>query len=314
MIKCTLAISDRSAYLKLENQQLVALLPQTGHFSEERKQYPIEDLGVLLLENPQITITQSLLQALAEKGVVVIVCNQKHLPTSLLLPCTQHTELVPRLHLQINLKETRKKRLWQQIIKQKILQQKKQISYWQGIIEERRLKKLFEQVKTGDKEMHEAQAANIYWSFFFKKFTEGKVKRRDSSSNDSWNVSLNYGYAIIRAAIARAIVSAGFQPSLGIFHHRRGNAYCLADDLMEPLRPLVDSYLTERKNQLNENPDEFHSSIKKHLLSILTHPTLFNDSEGPLLVNLSRYLSSFYRYLSKEGDILQFPEPILNFD
>ena len=310
MIKKTLAISERPAYLKLQNQQLIAHLPEMMNHPEEKRQYPIEDLGVLLLEHPQITITQALLQALGEAGVVTIICAKNHLPESLLLPLTKHTELVPRLHLQINLKETRRKQLWQNIIKQKIWSQQTQLASWGAKEEERKLLRLSDSVKTGDREKNEAQAAGIYWKFFFKQFTEGKIPRRDTSSLDSWNGSLNYGYAIIRAATARAIVSAGFQPSLGIFHHRQGNAYCLADDLMEPFRSLVDRYLSQNRDLLNETSSGIPNEVKKCLLNLLVHPTLFRGKQGPLSVNLSRYMSSFHYCLQGETQKLEFPLPI----
>lgn len=221
----------------------------------------------------------------------------------MLLPTTTHTELVPRMTAQLEAGRPAKKQVWKAIVEAKI---RAQAQYLDQPFK-RRLLHLASHVSSGDSGNAEAQAAKIYWP---ARFPSRYIcnDRRDPASESFFNSALNYGYAIIRAAVARALVSAGLQPALGVFHHRRDNPFCLADDVMEPLRPLVDARvqrLLAKKSDIDTaglNPSD-----RRDLLSLLTHVVEINGSHGPLLASLPRYIASFYRMLTKESDHLNAP-------
>lgn len=296
VIKHTLEISQRPARVSLKNKQLVLKL-EDG----ETRSFACEDIGVLVLQHPAISLSSAVLNALLKAGAVVIICNEKHLPSGLLLPTLKHTELVPRMMNQLTAGEPARKQCWKQIIQAKITAQYKLI---QGA-PRRRLEYLATHVKSGDTENAEAQAAKVYWPGLFPdRYAAGD--KRDFSSESLFNTLLNYGYAILRAATARALVSAGLQPALGVFHHRRDNPFCLADDLMEPLRPLVDSTV---KNILNSTSisTSLTQEHRRQFLSLLTHEVQFQDTSGPLMAVLPRYIASFYRLLTRESDQLTCP-------
>ena len=298
MIKHTIEIAQRPARIKLENRQLVI---QSG--DKPLRQFACEDIGVLILQHPAISLSSAILNALLEEGAVVIVCNSRHLPSGLLLPTVTHTELVPRMMAQMEATAPRKKLAWKLIIQAKILAQSEQIKG----ASQRRLQTLAASVKSGDSSNHEAQAAKIYWAARFPTIYESG-DQRDPDGQSLFNALLNYGYAIVRATIARAIVSAGLLPALGVFHHRRGNPYCLADDLIEPLRPFVDRKVAEIIETV-ENPvvSELTSNHRQQLLGILAEQIDFNDQNGPLMAVLPRYISSFFGILSGESRTMYFP-------
>lgn len=297
MIKHTLEISQRPVRLSLRHKQLVIKLPD----DEGERTFACEDIGVLVLQHPAISLSSAILHALLSHGAVVIICNEKHLPAGLLLPTLTHTELVPRMMSQLAADLPARKQVWKQIVQAKI---KAQASLTEGGVF-RRLGRLASEVKSGDPDNCEAQAAKIYWPAVFpEQYSLGD--KRDYESTSLFNSLLNYGYAIIRAATARALVSAGLQPALGVFHHRRDNAFCLADDVMEPLRPLVDKTV---QDILGENPTDtdLNPDFRQRLLALLTHPVKFKGSTGPLMATLPRYIASFYRVLTKEDQKLSVP-------
>ena len=298
MIKHTLDISQRPARLSLRRKQLIL------RFEDDvERSFACEDIGVLLLQHPAISLSAAILNALLESGAVVIVCGENHLPTGMLLPTTTHTELVPRMMAQFGADRPTRKRVWKAIVEAKIIAQSNQIDdpY------RRRLRHLARNVKSGDSENAEAQAAKIYWSARFPdRYRESD--RRDPTSESLFNSGLNYGYSIIRATVARALVSAGLQPALGVFHHRRNNPYCLADDVMEPLRPLVDNTVSQILNsRISSDPNSLTVEDRRQLLSLLTHEVVVGESKGPLMVSLPKYISSFFRMLTKESNKLDVP-------
>lgn len=294
MIKHTLEISERAARLSLSHRQLVIRLDEV-----ERK-FPCEDIGVLILQNPAISLSAAILNALLKSGAVVVICDDRHLPSGLLLPTISHSELVPRMMSQIEALLPARKKVWKAIVKAKIKAQAHEV----GLPARTALLRLSESVRSGDPDNYEAQAAKIYWASMFKEQYETNDKR-DPKSGSFFNSALNYGYAIIRASVARAIVAAGLNPALGVFHHRRNNPFCLADDIMEPLRPLVDRTVKKMIAELEGSDCDLTSTHRRKLLELLTETVSFGGNNGPLLAVLPRYVNSFYKLLIREGNKLE---------
>jgi len=298
MIKHTIEVSRLPAHLSLRNKQLVLKLKD-----DQERRFACEDVGVLILQHPAIMLSAAILNELLEQGAVVIICGKNRLPSGMLLPTASHTELVPRMMAQLEADKPVRKSTWKRIVQAKIRNQAAQLPK----VQQRKLLRLAELVKSGDPENREAQAAKVYWPARFPSRYNDNDKR-DPNSNSLFNSCLNYGYAIIRAAVARALVSAGLQPALGVFHHHRSNPFCLADDVMEPLRPLVDSYVYDilSASELFDL-EPLHQRHRQKLLGILTHEVCFSESYGPLMAVLPRYINSVYRVLTKETKNLTFP-------
>jgi len=220
-------ISDSGCRLKVRLEQLV-IEPRDG----EASHIPLEDVAVVCLANPAVTCTQPALAALAEHGAMVVVCNGKGLPVGWLTPAVGHHLQTERMALQINASEPKRKRVWQQIVRRKIEGQSAVLKALRD--GDQGLSALVKEVKSGDPSNVEARASRKYWPILF-----GKEFRRDREA-EGINALLNYGYTITRAIAARAVCSAGLHPSIGLQHKNRYNAYVLADDFMEPWRPLVD--------------------------------------------------------------------------
>lgn len=297
MIKHTLEISQRPTRISLRQQQLVI------HLDEGERTFACEDIGVLILQHPAISLSSALLNALLESGAVVVICDNRHLPSGLLLPTVTHTELVPRLMAQLESTQPARKQAWKAIVHAKITAQAREIA----APTKTALTHLAATLRSGDPRNHEAQAAKIYWPAMFPdRYADND--RRDPASDSLFNSALNYGYAIIRASVARALVSAGLNPALGVFHHRRNNPFCLADDVMEPLRPLVDR--TVKKILVETSETEGGRLLPEHrqeLLKLLNTTVNFSETSGPLMAVLPRYISSFYRLLVRESDTLETP-------
>ncbi|MFV5701159.1 type II CRISPR-associated endonuclease Cas1 [Flavobacterium sp. XS2P12] len=282
MIKRTLFFAN-PAYLSTKNEQIVISYPDK---EQETKTVAIEDIGVIVLENQQITITNGLLEKLIHNNVALINCDQYHLPIGLLMPLNGHTEQSERFKNQINASAPLKKNLWQQTISSKIMNQA-------GILKEkgipmRKMELWAKEVTSGDALNHESRAAVYYWQNLIQieNFTRGQ-------KGIPPNNLLNYGYAILRAITARAIVSSGMLPTLGIFHRNKYNAYCLADDIMEPYRPYVDVIVCH----IMETEDTFEEltiDIKKQLLSIASIDVFIDGKNSPLMVAMSRTTHSLH--------------------
>lgn len=296
MIKHTLEISQRPARLTLEKRQLVI---HPGEGQPERR-FACEDIGILILQHPAISLTAAVLNTLLESGAAVVVCNEKHLPSGILLPTVTHTELVPRMMAQLGAGLPAKKNAWKALVRAKITAQAKELP----LSLQAKMNAIAVSVKSGDPENAEARAARIYWQARFPAIYLAGDKR-DPDGFSLFNSLLNYGYAILRASVARALVSAGLQPALGVFHHHRSNPYCLADDVMEPFRPLVDRTVY---SILSESPASADSALtpehRRELLGILTLPIAMEESTGPLMAVLPRYINAFFRLLTKETESL----------
>ena len=292
MIKRIIDVSE-AAYVCLKHQQLVI-----EKQSEIVGQVPIEDLGVLILQHPAIVLTQQLIVACQKNKVVIVFCDEKHLPYSLILPIGEgHTLHNKILKQQMAISEPTRKRLWQKIVQHKIKEQEQTLVMLNK--ESTRLSFLSTQVKTGDSGNCEAIAAQAYWKLLF-----GKAFKRDADL-DGVNSLLNYGYAIIRAAVARSVCGAGLHPTIGLFHTNQYNALCLADDLMEPFRPWVD-YVVYQMASTNSEVT-INQQSKQALLGLMSEAVLYKKKTMPFMVALHYLMADLKRCYSDGIKTLPYP-------
>lgn len=307
MIKRTLFFGN-PAYLSTHNEQLIVRLPEVENNTtlpssfkkEATATIPIEDIGFVIIEHKQIIITHALLQKLIENNVAVVSCNDTHLPNAMFLNLAGNKTHSERFDLQLNASEPLKKQLWQQTITAKIknqalhLQQKgfetENILYWAN------------NVKSGDTDNLEGRAAAYYWANIFSKRIQNFKRSREGEEP---NNLLNYGYAILRAVVARSLVASGLLPIFGIHHHNKYNAYPLADDIMEPYRPFVDKLVCEliEKN----NSFELTTAIKKEMLIIPAMDVFIDEEKSPLMIATMRSCSSLVKCLDGSSRKLLFP-------
>jgi len=281
-------------HLSVKNKQMQI----TNKDSGEVKQAPIEDLGFVILENHQITLTIKLAQVLAENNVAVVFCDSKHHPSSMLLNLETHHLQNEMFSNQIKASEPLKKQLWRQTIIAKINNQAAVLKLLGK--QYLKLNELAKNVISGDTTNREAQAARIYWTELLgKDFTRERYGLPP-------NNALNYGYAILRAAVARALVGSGLLPTLGIHHHNKYNAFCLADDIMEPYRPYVD-ILVYRIDKAKEIEFDLTTDIKAEILKILTRDVVFEKTKRPLMIGLSQTTVSLAKCFAGEHKKLLFP-------
>ena len=308
MIKKTLYFGN-PAYLSLRDAQLVIKLPEVvkndtlpDRFKQKAEiSKPIEDIGVVVLDNKQITVTSGLLEALLENNCAVISCDSKSMPVGLMLPLYGNTTQNERFRHQLEASLPLKKQLWQQTIKVKIENQAAVLKKCTG--EEIRCMKVWaSEVKSGDSDNMEARAAAYYWKNLFP--IEGFNRDRDGISP---NNLLNYGYAILRAVVARGLVTSGLLPTLGIHHHNRYNAYCLADDIMEPYRPYVDE-LVYNIVASDMDCNVLNKDLKAKLLMIPTLDVVIVGKRSPLMVAVSQTTASLYKCFSGELRKIVYPE------
>jgi CRISPR-associated protein Cas1 len=296
MIKQTLYFGN-PAYLSTKNGQLVIKTAET------ETSRPIEDIGVVLLDNPQITITQLAITKLLENNAAFIHCNEKHLPVGMLLNLDGNTLQRQRFQKQIEASEPLKKQLWQQTVQAKIKNQAAVLSHLGKDV--KRMNYLQRNVKSGDQNNCEAQAASYYWKLVFDSHIQDFTRSPDGAPP---NNLLNYGYAVLRAAMARALVGTGLLPTLGIFHRNQYNAYCLADDVMEPYRPYVDSAVVEYMAQSGIPPEALNTEISRHFLTTLQTDVYFGKERSPLLVALTRTSASLFACFQGKRRKITYPE------
>lgn len=301
MIKRTLCFSN-PAYLSMKNRQLVVKLEKQGDDSERTATIPIEDIGIVVLDCQQITITHGLMAALLDNNASVITCNESHMPVGLLLPLEGHTVQSERFQDQLTSSLPLRKQLWQQTVQQKILNQASLLRELHNI-ETGNMQQWAADVHSGDSTNLEGRAAAFYWSHLLPDI-DGFTREREGNYP---NNLFNYGYAILRAVIARALVSSGLLPTLGIHHHNRYNAYCLADDIMEPYRPYVDRLVIQTMHQ-HPGIEELTPDLKRSLLTIPTLEVRINGQRSPLMVATSQTTASLARCFSGEIRKLTFPE------
>lgn len=306
MIKRTLYFGN-PAYLSLDNRRLVFERPPDGDLppdddSETKRYIPIEDIGVVVTDNRQITITSGLMSALLDNNAAVVTCNEKSMPTGLLLPLAGNTVQNERFRDQIEASLPLRKQLWQQTVEAKILNQAEVLKYVSGN-DARNMIIWAGQVKSGDTDNMEGRAAAFYWKNIFPEipfFTRGREE-------EAPNNLLNYGYAILRAVVARSLVASGLLPTLGIHHHNRYNAYCLADDIMEPYRPYVDKLVVDIMNDGNPCP-RLTKEIKARLLGIPVLDVVVGGRRSPLMLAASQTTSSLAKCFAGELRKIVYPE------
>ena len=313
MIKKTLYFGN-PAYLSLRQGQMVIRLPdivRNETLPERMKQQgeitkPIEDIGIVVLDNKQITITQGLLESLLENNSAVITCDNRSMPVGLMLPLCGNSVQSERFRDQIDASLPLKKQLWQQTIKAKIRNQAAVLTHWTSK-ETGCMRRWENDVKSGDPDNLEGRAAAYYWRNLFSDFDELKDFTRDRDGIYPNNL-LNYGYAVLRAVVARALVSSGMLPTLGIHHHNRYNAYCLADDIMEPYRPYVDEIVFAIVKEFGGEEQNLTKDIKAKLLSIPPTEVVINGKRSPLMVAASQTTASLYRCFNGELRRIAYPE------
>ncbi|MCL6220099.1 type II CRISPR-associated endonuclease Cas1 [Zunongwangia pacifica] len=296
MIKRTLFFGSPT-YLSTKNEQLVVNFPEE---EKEEKTIPIEDLGFVVLENPQITLTNGLLMKLVQNKTAVITCDKQHLPCSLLQPLVGHTEQTVRYRHQLDASIPLKKNLWQQTVTAKISNQAAHLKLLGKY--SLKLERWSNEVKSGDTQNHEAIAAAYYFQNLFD--IEGFSRNQKGIPP---NNLLNYGYAILRAIAARAIVSSGMLPSVGIFHHNKYNPFALADDVMEPYRPYVDALVYDIVES-GCNLEELTTNLKTELLRIPALDVEIDGKQSPLMNAMSRTTNSLYDCFYGSSRKILYPE------
>jgi CRISPR-associated protein Cas1 len=293
MLKRTLYIGN-PAYLKLKDLQLQIIDPET---KEVKGSVPIEDLGFLVLDHPQITLSHPVILLLQQHNVAIISCDESHLPLGLMLPISGHVEHSERLKHQINCSEPLRKQLWKQTVEAKIFQQKEVLRKLN--IEHESLLKYMNDVKSGDSTNMEGIAAQYYWKQLFDDFTRER-------KGDAPNNFLNFGYAVLRSLVARALVCSGLHPTIGVFHRNKYNAYCLADDIMEPYRPYVDQLVVDWM-KLPESTPILDKQAKAHLLQLATKDVYINGLQRPLMTAVSITSSSLCKCFMGESRVIHYP-------
>ncbi len=293
MLKRTLFFSN-PFHLSVRDFQLVATPKPEG----EIRTVPIEDIGFIIIDHAQISVTPVLLEHMVANNVVVVFCDGRHLPQSMLLNLNGHHLQNEHFRNQVSVSEPLKKNLWKQTVEMKIANQA-------GLLRKigknhKAVEAYGREVKSGDPDNREGTAAREYWKTLMgREFTRERF--------GLWpNPAFNYGYAILRAAVARALVGSGLLPTLGIHHHSRYNAYCLADDIMEPYRPYVDEIVY---HIFLAYPDtvELVTELKAELLRVLTVDVIFDNFTRPLMVGLSQTTASLTRCFSGETRKMEYP-------
>lgn len=295
MIKRILEISQAGTHLSIRNGQLV--IKENG---QELSSIPCEDIGILLVDHQGTSYTHCVFTELLKYGAAVVLCGGNHHPAGMLLPIESNTTQTERFRQQIEAKEPVKKRLWRQIVRAKIKHQARLVGPGSEVY--KILMILREKVRSGDSENIEAQASKKFWSAYLS----GAKFHRDIAGLPPNNM-LNYGYMVMRAAIARALCSAGLLPSFGIHHRNRYNAFCLADDVLEPFRGFVE----ERVRQICQKdrvPEELTQVIKAQILDVLYQEVSIGGFKGPLMVGLHRTAASLVRCFAGEQKELDLPD------
>jgi CRISPR-associated protein Cas1 len=306
MIKRTLYFGN-PAHLYKRNEQLCISMDRKSETEDESKvlTIPIEDIGVVIIDNKQITLSHAVIAALLDNNAAFITCDDTHHPTGLMLPLSVHHTQTEKFRAQIESSEPLKKQLWAQTVMAKLRNQ--------GSLLSKRNKKdgadwllsFSKDVKSGDGDNHEARGAAIYWQQLFA----SEMQFRRDRFGDPPNNLLNYGYAILRAIVARGLVGSGALPTLGIFHRNKYNAYCLADDIMEPYRPYVDQIVCGIMES-GEEWRELTPAVKKKLLEIPVIEIMIDGERSPLMVGLQRSTSSLMKCFEGEAKKIIYPELI----
>lgn len=288
-----LEIAEHPARLRVERQQLV--IDAGGPLLR----VPLEDVAVLIVAHPQVSYTQAVLNGLIAAGGAFLTCDESRMPSGLLLPLDGNVVQTERFQKQVQLSLPRRKQLWRQLIRSKVQMQSALLKERQGT--DHGISRLIPLIRSGDPSNVEAQAARRYWGALF-----GNDFRRDRNANDH-NRLLNYGYAVLRAATSRAVVAAGLHPTIGLHHHNRYNSFCLADDLMEPYRPIVDRAVAEVLDG-RESVPEVTQVVRAELLGAFTEPVRIQGESRTLFDALSKTAASLVQCIVGDARELILPE------
>lgn len=307
MIKRTLYFGNPS-YLSMRNEQLVLKYPSVEkneslplHFKKETETtIPIEDIGMVIIDHRQITITHDLCEKLIENNSAIVWCDAKHHPTGMTLPFAANDTLSEKTKYQIDASEPLKKQLWRQTIEAKILNQAAVLKHFGFPYKD--LEQMSTQVLSGDTSNYEGRAAAKYWDKMLEQFdtTRGRF---DGPPNNF----LNYAYAILRATVARNLVGSGLLPVLGIHHRNKYNAYCLADDIMEPYRPIIDQHIFEYVLKQQFLQEELGKHEKAHILDLVNIDVEIEGKKSPLMVGVQRTTSSLMKCFMGETRKISYP-------
>ncbi len=287
-----------SARLHLCNGQMKIICPETNG---EKGSIPIEDMGLLMLDHPQISVSHQLIQQLMASNVVMVSCDERHLPQGMMLPLSGNSTYSQRVKEQLDASEPLKKQLWKQTVECKIINQIAVLKHFEKYYEP--MYEYLKNVKSGDTTNMEGIAAQHYWKYLI---SSDFLRER---FGETPNHLLNFGYAVLRSIVARALVDSGLLPVLGIFHKNKYNPYCLADDVMEPYRPFVDLLVMQWYQRFPENT-ELDTESKKHLLQVATMDVKEGKQKRPLLVAVRNTASSLYKCYSGEKRLISYPELI----
>ncbi len=284
------------AYLKLKDKQLKVTDPET---KEEKGSIPIEDIGLLMLDHYQITLSHQLIQELMKNNVILISCDERHLPLAGMLPFSGNTLFSERVKTQIEVSEPLKKQLWKQTVECKIQNQLKvleQLGKYASPMYE-----YLKEVKSGDTTNMEGIAAQHYWKYLIDNdFLRDRF-------GDYPNPFFNFGYGVLLSIIARALVDTGLLLVLGIFHRNKYNPYCLASDIMEPYRPIAD-LLVMKWLQLHPEKQSLDKESKTFLLQIATQDVNIEKLVRPLIVGVKMTASSLLKCYTGEKRQISYPE------
>lgn len=283
---------DSHVKLSIKNQQLYIE-------TDIARQIPLEDINCIIIENQTVTVSAYLLQKMADMGITVYVCDEKHLPNAVLLPMVRHSRHFKILKYQIEAGKPLQKRLWQQIVVRKIRNQALCLAYL-DLDGSEELMKMCKEVQSGDRTHVEAKAAAFYFkSLYGLGFSRG--------NDHVINSALNYGYAIVRGLIARSIVCYGLEPSIGVFHHSELNNFNLADDMIEPFRPLVDLYVSQNYD-VAEIDSDLTPERKRDIFGIINYDMDVKGEKRIISNCIDMLVASYSSALQGKRSDLELPE------
>jgi CRISPR-associated protein Cas1 len=301
MIKKTLYFGN-PLKLKLQNSQL-----HIEYFDSNQppRTIPVEDIGVVIIDHQQIVITHGIMNALIDHNAAILWCDNRHIPNGLVLPMAGNDLFTKKMRIQLNASEPLKKQLWKQTIQQKILNQASILKWMNKEYEP--VKKLAANVSSGDTENIEGRASYLYWQTLFENDENFKRHRFGPPPNQLFN----YGYAILRAVVARSLIASGCLLAMGIHHRNQYNAFCLADDIMEPYRPYVDKVVLQMLNEAKEPiTEDITKEQKQILLQIPALDIHLDEEKSPLMVGMQRTTASLMKCFEGEARKILYPEMI----
>jgi len=298
MINRILEIHDTAAFLKVKNRCLLVEVPDRPEVS-----VPLREVGVLLLSNPAISLTQPVLAELAAEGASIVVTGEKHLPHAMMLPLGVPATQAERFLNQVQATAPMQKRAWQQVVQSKLAGQASVLCSQNQSGEA--LEALISQVHSGDPDNVEARAAKLYWQKLFA----GRSFRREREGGGP-NALLNYGYTVLRAIVARAVCASGLHPALGIHHHNRYDNYCLASDLMEPFRPLVDKTVCGLLQDREEDGSILTREDRQTLINAFGGRIVMENARISFFQGVSRLTASLADIYRKQRNDLVLPEQL----